>query len=77
VDKLEKFGARPTSWAALLRPIFKRFVKAIDGEPRDVLALTFLTGWTLMLFCVIEVIGYVDSWKIELWVLVGTLNLCC
>ncbi|KDR79441.1 hypothetical protein GALMADRAFT_1240640 [Galerina marginata CBS 339.88] len=33
LDKLSEFGAEPTAWAALLRPILTRFVKAFDGDP--------------------------------------------
>lgn len=63
VDKLEAFGAEPTAWAALLRPIFKRFVDAFDGEPdRDFWGRvchyksfgsgpTYLSGW-ITAFCV-------------------------
>ena len=63
VDKFETFGAEPTAWAALLRPIFKRFVNAFDGEPdRDFWGRvchceeygsgsTYLSGW-ITAFCV-------------------------
>ncbi|KAJ3484795.1 hypothetical protein NLJ89_g11953 [Agrocybe chaxingu] len=33
LDKLPTFGAEPAAWAALLRPILKRFVNAFDGNP--------------------------------------------
>jgi hypothetical protein len=59
----ETFGEEPTAWAALLRPIFKRFVNAFDGEPdRDFWGRvchfesggsgpTYLSGW-ITAFCV-------------------------
>lgn len=33
IDKLAEFGAEPSAWANLLRPILKRFVQSFDGEP--------------------------------------------
>ncbi|CAA7266754.1 unnamed protein product [Cyclocybe aegerita] len=33
IDKLTTFGAEPTAWVALLRPILRRFVDAFDGHP--------------------------------------------
>ena len=33
LDKLDSFGEEPKIWAALLRPILTRFVRAFDGEP--------------------------------------------
>ncbi|PPQ93915.1 hypothetical protein CVT25_008005, partial [Psilocybe cyanescens] len=33
LDKMESFGYEPKAWAALLRPVLRRFVAAFDGEP--------------------------------------------
>lgn len=33
IDKLSTFGAEPTAWAKLLKPILTRFVSAFDGNP--------------------------------------------
>ena len=33
LDKLDSFGEEPKAWAAMLRPILSRFVRAFDGEP--------------------------------------------
>jgi hypothetical protein len=33
LDKLDSFGEEPKAWAAMLRPILTRFVRAFDGEP--------------------------------------------
>lgn len=33
LSKLESFGPEPKAWAALLRPILTRFIKAFDGDP--------------------------------------------
>lgn len=33
LDKFTSFGAEPSAWVNLLRPILRRFVNAFDGEP--------------------------------------------
>ncbi len=33
LDRLPELGDEPAQWAAMLRPIFYRFIKAFDGEP--------------------------------------------
>jgi hypothetical protein len=33
LDKLSSFGPEPAAWVKLLRPIFRRFVQAFDGDP--------------------------------------------
>ncbi|KAI0356038.1 hypothetical protein OH77DRAFT_1520601 [Trametes cingulata] len=33
LDRLPELGEEPTTWAAMLRPILSRFVRAFDGEP--------------------------------------------
>lgn len=57
LDRLEEFGEEPKMWAAMLRPILRRFISAFDGEPdqafwdnvvyRDdsVCGIDYLTGW--------------------------------
>ena len=32
IDKLDSFGAEPSKWADLLRPILRRFIRAFEGE---------------------------------------------
>ena len=33
LDKFDSFGEEPKAWAAMLRPILTRFVRAFEGEP--------------------------------------------
>lgn len=33
LDKLSSFGSEPVVWVKLLRPIFRCFVQAFDGDP--------------------------------------------
>jgi len=33
LDKLGEFGAEPTEWARMLRPIIHRFISAFGGNP--------------------------------------------
>ncbi|KDQ07441.1 hypothetical protein BOTBODRAFT_180718 [Botryobasidium botryosum FD-172 SS1] len=33
LDKLDEFGAEPTEWARMLRPIVRSFISAFDGNP--------------------------------------------
>jgi hypothetical protein len=59
LDKLEEFGVEPTFWAALLRPILRKFVQAFDGEVdtafwktmvnrEDICGVTLISGWTIV-----------------------------
>ena len=62
IDKLDSFGEEPKAWAAMLRPILTRFVKAFDEPDIDFWGRvchyhpqgsgpTYLSGW-ITAFCV-------------------------
>ena len=63
LDKLDSFGEEPKAWAAMLRPILTRFVRAFDGKPdikfwsrvchyhSDGSGPTYLSGW-ITAFCI-------------------------
>ena len=76
LDKLHSFGEEPIAWAAMLRPILTRFVRAFDGEPdvdfwsrvchyhRHGSGPTYLSGW-ITAFCVWTSLGTWQGFSIS------------
>lgn len=67
LERLPELGPEPEQWAAMLRPILRRFVEAFDGNPDvafwervvkidGICALDTLSGW-ITAFCVWDADG--------------------